>query len=269
MFDRNLLLRVASAAVGLPILIAVILAPSALPFALFALAAGIVALSEYTRLVLPDRGAAERGAATAIGAAFGAGLYLWPWAAHALAIGAVIVAATATLWFSRDVQGAAARFAGAGFGALYVGALLAALPLLKRDVSDGALWVILAIGATFMSDTGAYFVGRAVGRHKLAPVISPGKTVEGGVGGFAAALGGAFAARATFFPGLTAADCLALGAFAGILGPVGDLTESMLKRAAGVKDSGWLIPGHGGMLDRIDAVLFVGAATYVWVVHLR
>jgi phosphatidate cytidylyltransferase len=143
---------------------------------------------------------------------------------------------------------------------------MVALPLLHRR-GDGSLWVTLSIAVTFVCDTGAYFAGRSLGRHKLAPAISPGKTVEGGVGGLVASLGFTFLARATFFPALTVRDCILVGLAAGILGPIGDLTESLLKRSAGVKDSGNLIPGHGGMLDRIDAVLFVGAYVY-WHVRL-
>ncbi len=129
--------------------------------------------------------------------------------------------------------------------------------------------MLLAIGVTFGNDTGAYFAGRGLGRHKLYPKVSPAKTVEGAVGGLVASLLIMFVVRATVAPWLTVGDCLVVGLPAAVLGPIGDLVESLMKRAAGVKDSGHLIPGHGGMLDRIDALLFVGAWIYVYVVHLK
>ena len=152
---------------------------------------------------------------------------------------------------------------------MYVGGLTAPLALLHRTLPDGPLWVLTAIASTFGNDTGAYFAGRAFGRHKLYPTISPGKTVEGALGGLVATVLLLFLIRATFFPALTVADCLLVAIPGSILGPIGDLVESMLKRSAGVKDSGHLIPGHGGLLDRLDALLFVGAWIYAYAVFLR
>ncbi len=133
----------------------------------------------------------------------------------------------------------------------------------------GRAWVLLAVAVTFGNDTGAYFAGRTLGRHKLYPKVSPAKSVEGAVGGMAASVGIMFLLKATLAPWLTVTDCLAVAIVAGVIGPIGDLVESLMKRAAGVKDSGHLIPGHGGMLDRIDALLFVGAWVYVYAVHLK
>jgi phosphatidate cytidylyltransferase len=266
--DRNLLLRVASAVVALPILGAVVLWREPLGFALLALAAAAVALREYAGLTLAGRPAGERAAVVVLGVAFAAALYLRPDLGPVWAMIAVVLVAASALVHTDDMSAASGRLAAAAFGVFYVGGLVAALPLVHRDAPDGAgsLWVIVAIAVTFASDTGAYFVGRALGRHKLAPAISPGKTVEGAVGGLGAALAFMFIARATFFESLGVRDCLLVGLAAGVLGPIGDLMESLLKRSAGVKDSGHLIPGHGGMLDRIDALLFVGAYVYL---HVR
>ena len=126
----------------------------------------------------------------------------------------------------------------------------------------GAAWVLFAIAVSFGNDTGAYFAGRGFGRHKLYPAVSPGKTVEGGIGGLAAGLLVMFVGRALFAPWLTIGDCLLVAIPAGIVGPIGDLVESLIKRASGVKDSGRLLPGHGGMLDRIDGLLFAAPAAY-------
>jgi phosphatidate cytidylyltransferase len=122
--------------------------------------------------------------------------------------------------------------------------------------------VVLLLSVTWMNDTGAYFAGRALGRHKMIPRVSPSKTWEGFAGGLLFSLGAAFAVRAIGFPALTAPDCLFLGLAAGILGPTGDLAESSLKRGFGVKDSGKILPGHGGLLDRIDALLFTAPLFY-------
>jgi phosphatidate cytidylyltransferase len=112
------------------------------------------------------------------------------------------------------------------------------------------------------SDTGAYFSGRALGKHKMAPKISPGKTWEGAVGGLLASLLAAVGAHYWFFPELSLKTALPLAAGMNILGVVGDLTESALKRGAGMKDSGTLFPGHGGLLDRLDSLLFNAPLLY-------
>jgi phosphatidate cytidylyltransferase len=262
----NLLLRALSAVVALPILGALIFWREPLGFGLFSLLVAAIALREYTAMTMKGRPAVERALVVVIGLAFGVAVYLRPGMGVAWATGAVVLVAALVLSRPDDMPTAGARLGSAGFGIFYVAGMVVALPLLHRR-PDGSLWVTLAIAATFVCDTGAYFVGRSLGRHKLAPAVSPGKTVEGGVGGLLASIGFAFLARATFFPALTIRDCLLVGLAAGVLGPIGDLTESLLKRSAGVKDSGNLIPGHGGMLDRIDAVLFVGAYVY-WHVGL-
>lgn len=127
----------------------------------------------------------------------------------------------------------------------------------------GLAWFLLALLVTWLSDTGAYLVGRTFGRHHLAPHISPKKTVEGAIGGLAAAAITAMICVSAFGLGLHLALAAALGVGLAIIGIAGDLAESLIKRQAGVKDSGNLIPGHGGMLDRIDAFVFVSVATWI------
>jgi phosphatidate cytidylyltransferase len=112
------------------------------------------------------------------------------------------------------------------------------------------------------SDTGAYYTGRAFGRHKLAPKISPGKTWEGAVGGMIASLLMAAVAHYWFFPGLSLKMALPLAALMNILGVLGDLTESAIKRGAGAKDAAQILPGHGGLLDRLDSLLFNAPVLY-------
>lgn len=265
----NLLLRVLSAVVLLPGVIALCLWRETIGLALLALVAAGVALGELGTMWLPTSRGAERALAVLAGLGFGAWLYLAPAQGLPALIATGLLLAAGQVLLCRELAAAGARAAGALAGIVYVVPLLVALPLLHRDAPDGARWVLLALGVTFSCDTGAYFVGRALGRHKLAPAISPGKTWEGVVGGVAAALAFVWIARATFFPALEPRDVLSVGLGASVLAPLGDLFESLLKRAAGVKDSGRLIPGHGGVLDRVDALLFVGGFLYVYVTQVR
>jgi phosphatidate cytidylyltransferase len=155
-------------------------------------------------------------------------------------------------------------------GILYIGWLLSHLVAL-RGLDSGRNWVFLVLFVTWVSDTTAFLVGRGLGRHKLAPTISPGKTWEGTIGGIC----GGIAVSSLFFTPtplqlpLTSGQAILLGAITSILGQVGDLVESLLKRNLGVKDSGNLMPGHGGILDRIDSLILAGIVVYyyaVWVV---
>lgn len=127
-------------------------------------------------------------------------------------------------------------------------------------------WTVLSIVvALWTCDTAAYFVGSAIGRHKLYPSVSPGKSWEGAVAGFLGALGVMVAGRELFLPYLNLADGIILGVIVGFFGQMGDLIESKLKRDAGVKDSSAIIPGHGGMYDRFDSLVFVAPFVYLYI----
>ena len=128
----------------------------------------------------------------------------------------------------------------------------------------GLAWFLMALFVTWLSDTFAYLVGRTWGRRKLIPRVSPNKTIEGAAGGLTAAALTAVACDALFGMNLGPGVALVVGVALGLAGQIGDLAESMLKRMRGVKDSGNLIPGHGGVLDRIDALLF--AITTAWII---
>jgi phosphatidate cytidylyltransferase len=138
-----------------------------------------------------------------------------------------------------------------------------------RQLPDGLWWVVAALVVTWGNDTSAYFSGRFLGKHKLYPEVSPNKTWEGFFGGALGSIGFLFLQHQFFFPRMTVLDCLVLGVLGGVLGPAGDLCESMLKRAYGVKDSGKIIPGHGGMLDRIDALIFNAPMVLLYVQFVR
>jgi phosphatidate cytidylyltransferase len=158
------------------------------------------------------------------------------------------------------------RAATAAFPMLYLGLPIGALVSLRERQGREALFLLML--AVMTSDTAQYYAGRAFGRRLLAPAISPKKTVEGAIGGFV--FGGALVGivGAWWLPGVPAALRVALGVTIVALGIAGDLFESMLKRSAGVKDSSALIPGHGGVLDRIDALLFAAPIYYIVLKYL-
>ncbi|GIW02868.1 MAG: phosphatidate cytidylyltransferase [Roseiflexus sp.] len=175
------------------------------------------------------------------------------------------------------LHGAVAEWALTLGGALYMGSLMGFLILLRAletpplsggllaplQPQPGAAWMTLALMATWGQDVFAYFVGKRWGRRKMAPSLSPRKTWEGAAGGMLGALAGAFLSWVLFGLPLSLWATALVGIIAGVAGPIGDLSESFIKRQAGLKDAGSLIPGHGGILDRIDSVLFSAPAIYI------
>jgi phosphatidate cytidylyltransferase len=149
--------------------------------------------------------------------------------------------------------------------ALYTGGLLFHAPLL-RGLEQGREWVLLLLLATFATDTFALVVGRIFGRRPLAPSISPSKTWEGAIGGLLGAVAMAVAAVYVLDIDAGIGDALAVGALIGVAGQAGDLVESRLKRLAGADNSGWLLPGHGGILDRLDSIVFNLVVVYYFVI---
>lgn len=152
-------------------------------------------------------------------------------------------------------------------GVVWVGGGIASLILLRDIPDNGRLVVLTVLIAVFADDTAAFFVGRTIGRHKMAPTISPGKSWEGFVGGTLAATAVAFFAM--YDQGfLTNVEALALGAAIALSSTLGDLFQSAIKRDLGVKDSGRLLAGHGGVLDRVDSLLWAGPAAFYVVLAL-
>ena len=152
-------------------------------------------------------------------------------------------------------------------GILYVGWLLSHFVALRGEV-DGRNWVLFALFTTFASDSAAFFIGRAWGRHHLAPHISPRKTWEGAVAGVLGTITVSLLLVAPLNLPISYGGAALLGLAVSVFGQLGDLVESLLKRNMGVKDSGKAMPGHGGFLDRMDSVVFAGIVVYYYVIWL-
>jgi phosphatidate cytidylyltransferase len=174
---------------------------------------------------------------------------------------ATVLVAFVVYGFSDARPSATAAISLTLLGVLWVGGGLGTLMLLRAIPENGRLAIYTVLIAVFADDTAAYFVGRAIGRHKLAPTISPGKSWEGFIGGTVAAMAVAFFAM--YDQGfLSDVEALALGAAVALSSTLGDLFESAIKRDLGVKDSGSLLAGHGGVLDRVDSILWAGPAAF-------
>jgi len=237
------------------------------PFAaLVAIAAGLCAvelLLMFGRLRLAEwYGVAIAGGIPLLAALHRGQTLLPDWSTLALALATLGLLAL-LLFTHREPAEVPARAGRVTLAWLYCGLLASTLVGLR--VQGGTAWVVLAFVVTWANDTFAYFAGMLFGKHKLYEKVSPKKTWEGFAGGAAGSVLGALVIRSTMLPELPVAMAILLGAGAAVLGPMGDFTESLLKRAAGVKDSGKLIPGHGGLLDRIDALLFVVPWVYLFV----
>jgi len=250
--------------VALPLLILFIHFAKPSLFLLLVCVVAVLGLSEFYAMALPGTRRPERALAVVAGTAIVPllGLQQAVFLQGTLTLAVLFFAVVFLLRF-RDLSTVAHQLALLLFGFLYVSLLLGHLGLL-RSLPHGREWVYLVLLLVMASDTAAYFTGVSIGRRKLYPAISPNKSIEGAVGGLAGCLVGAFVGKIWFLPVLAVSDCLFLGLGIGVLAQFGDLFESMLKRSFGVKDSGTIIPGHGGILDRLDSLLFAFAPAYYY-----
>lgn len=260
-------------AVALPLLILFILKASTFIFACFVSLVALLGLNEFCRMALPGRGGA--GSAASLLGALAVFLFARPETLQSympllggrgvpLVLTILFLAVAIYFLFSvRDIRQSAAEAALLWTGFAYVPLLLSHLVLL-RALPDGIQWVFLLLLIVMSGDTAAFYVGSNLGRRKLYPQVSPNKSIEGALGGLCGSLLGAFMAKFTFLPVLTVVDCVFTALVVGALGQIGDLFESLLKRSFGVKDSGIIIPGHGGILDRLDSILFAAPALYYY-----
>ncbi len=167
----------------------------------------------------------------------------------------------------RDISTAARDISYATLAFLYIPLLLMHLVLL-RQLSHGVEWLLVIMLIVMTNDSAAYYTGSAFGKNRLYPLVSPKKSIEGALGGLVGSIGGTLLAKFTFFPQLSLLDALLTAVFIGMIGQAGDLFESLLKRSFGVKDSGSIIPGHGGVLDRLDSIIFAAPATYYYAIFI-
>jgi phosphatidate cytidylyltransferase len=178
---------------------------------------------------------------------------------------AVVVPGLYYLFRFRDIPSVAGRYAATVAGIVYAGFLTTFLAMLKRiDPDHGGDTVVIVLIVAWVADTGGYFAGRFLGKAKLYEAVSPKKTWAGLYGGLAGALVGVIVMKLVFMKWLSWFDVVMISIPGCLLGQMGDLAESLIKRSVGVKDSGALLPGHGGILDRIDAVLFIAPYVYAY-----
>jgi phosphatidate cytidylyltransferase len=251
--------------VALPVLIGCVLAGGWV-FALLVGFAAIACVWEYFRMTRPARGG-PADAIQAAGFAAAVGLVLLAHAGRAdwmapLLVGDMLLCGVLALREFAADRSVLERTARQIQGLAYIPLPLSMVVLL-RATEDGAAWIFLLCAVVFAGDTAALYAGTLWGRRKLCPSISPGKTVEGALGGLAANMVVGAVGKALLIPGLAWGTCVVFALGVGLAGQAGDLFESALKRAAGIKDSGNLLPGHGGILDRIDALLFAAPVAYL------
>ena len=250
--------RVLVTLVGLPVVLVIVWAGGWWLFALAAVAA-VLALHEYSLMIRTLRPVILAAYAGALLSLLGARLGGLDWIAAGFL--STMVLAFLLHWIATTRQSATVAIASTVLGAGWVGLCLAHLVLLREIAHNGELATFTVLLAVWAGDIGAFFAGRMIGRHKLAPALSPGKTWEGFLFGTAATIFVAFVALYKQHY-LSIPQSILLGAVIAVAAPLGDLFESALKRDMQVKDSGRLLAAHGGVLDRIDSLLFAVVASY-------
>lgn len=257
--------RLATAAVAIPALLALIFLAPSWAWGLLVAVVSILGLVEYAWLAFPSR-MADRFLCVALGAA------VVVTAVCAPAPGPPVVAALALLITAglvyvvvvrEDFERGLADLGILVVGVLYVG-LLTPHFFWLHGLPQGPQWVTFIVAVGMLGDTCGYFVGHAAGRHKLIPRVSPGKSVEGSLGILAGSVVAGAACRLILLPNQGWGEMLSLALAMGALGQLGDLGESAMKRTFGSKESGWIFPGHGGALDRIDSLVFPAVVLYYY-----
>jgi phosphatidate cytidylyltransferase len=238
-----------------PVIFLVAIGPPSVLF-LMVLLATFFGLREFYNLALPHSKQGERFVGMALGLILS--LVLSCSNAKAVPPSIVLLLLFLSILFMGTSENLSSTISNIGitlFGIFYIGFLLSHVSLIRK-MGDGRQWALFLISTVWAGDISAFLSGSLVGRHKLYPKISPKKTFEGLGGAIVGSVIVALAFALLFLPHLEKGPCILLAVGLGVFGQFGDFTESMLKRSAQVKDSGSLIPGHGGMLDRLDSFLF-------------
>ena len=257
--------RVLTGVIAIPALCALIgYGPEPTLFIMVVIAIAL-GLYEFYSLVLPDNKRHERVIGVVLGMALACLIYFGHVGLLHASLGfSIIFLSILYMLKSRNLTLAVSKIALTLFGILYIGLLLSYVTLIDKS-APGKQWVFFLVSIVWAADISGFFVGSYVGRHKLYPKVSPKKTIEGLGGGIIGAIAAALLYRKLFFPVLDVSDCLVLGTSLALFGQMGDFTESMIKRSAHVKDSSDLIPGHGGVLDRLDSFLFSAPFLYYYI----
>jgi phosphatidate cytidylyltransferase len=270
----NLAVRFITAGVAVPVIIWMLFwAPSEVwPAFVLALATPIAAHELFSMTLRGERHLVVWGMLSSVLIGFGLfSAVTSPEVPERLPVGLVLwTIATMIISLSRPTPSelAGVRMAWLLGGPLYVGGTLAMLACLHK-VEHGGSWVLLSMMLAWFADTGGYFAGRFLGGkvfgpHKLSPSISPNKTWEGAFGSLGGCLLAVVVAHFWYLPSLVLTSGVVLAVLAAPLGICGDLSESLIKRSSGAKDSGWIVPGHGGLIDRIDALMFTATLVLVY-----
>jgi phosphatidate cytidylyltransferase len=274
----NLLTRVVVAFVFAPLIIYITILGK-IPFLVLVEVLILLGLWEFLRLSKAKEAEIPRIPLLVVGAFLGISAYIWGERVFLFFVLAMLYVASLFLILKGRTAGATSNLALSFLGFFYVAGLFSYLILLRELCPEltpdrfgslttsykiGGLWIVYLLLCIWSCDTFAYFIGAPLGKHPLSSTVSPKKTIEGFGGGILGAIAAAFFSHFVFFSSAQLEDLLIVSAIVALVGQVGDLTESLFKRDAGVKDTSSIIPGHGGILDRFDSLLFVSPIVYYY-----
>jgi phosphatidate cytidylyltransferase len=269
------LTRIISSIVSLPILLAIIYFGTPFHFFLLLEFAIFIGLYEFYRMIEKGGLGCYKWLGIVIGLLLSFAIFRGAYTNLAIAASIIILFIIRIIEgnnpptppFNKGGQGGFSYVSNTIFGILYVSLLMSYMALIRNSGDNGRELIFFILLVTWMGDTTAYYGGMSLGKHKLAPAISPKKTIEGAIIGLLGSIIGAVIAKFWFLD-ISVLNAVAAGILVGVFGQFGDLSESLIKRNLQVKDSGGIIPGHGGMLDRVDSLLFSAPVFYYYYIYI-